>query len=137
MDQTLDIGAFEDLPAGEYRVRNPQTGAPTAAVIMLAGPEHPLRKKAQFDRQRRIRTALATTGKMPVTSPEESEAEETDLLVEATIGWRGLRSGGQDLAHSKEAARQLFTDPKRQWLRAQVRDALDQRELFIGASASN
>ena len=37
--------------------------------------------------------------------------------------------------YSREAARKLYSDPKRRWLRDQVASALNERELFTQACA--
>lgn len=128
---SFDPLAFEDAPSGELRVKHPLTGAPTAMVITLAGPEHPDRKRRLFARQRRLRAQMAKTGKMPVSDPEDDAAEEIEDLVAATLGWTG---GAQ--AYSVDAARALYSDHKRRWLYDQVKQALDERELFTRSSAS-
>ena len=55
---------------------------------------------------------------------------------------RGVFTGRNELTGSAQplspdAARRLYGDPKRRWLCAQVRDALDERELFTQASAAS
>lgn len=129
-DETFRLDEYEDVATADVRIKNPKTGAPTSMVVTLAGPEHPDRKRIQFAKSRRLRAELSKTGKLPVTDPEEDEAEETDMLVSCTIGWTGA-----DPAFSKQAARTVYTDPKRRWLRDQVLAALNERELFTRASA--
>lgn len=129
-DETFRLDEYEDVATADVRIKNPKTGAPTSMVVTLAGPEHPDRKRIQFAKSRRLRAELSKTGKLPVTDPEEDEAEETDMLVSCTIGWTGA-----DPAFSKQAARAVYTDPKRRWLRDQVLAALNERELFTRASA--
>lgn len=128
----FDPLGVEDVPTGELRIKDPLTGAPTAMVITLAGPEHPDRKRRLFVRQRRLRAAMAKTGKLPVSDPEDDEADLVDELTASTLGWTGSAQ-----PFSPEAARRLYSDPKRRWLCAQVREALDERELFTQASAAN
>lgn len=129
-DETLNLEDFEDVLMAEVRIKNPTTGAPTSMVVQLAGPEHPDRKRIAFAKSRRMRAALAKTGKIPVSDPEEDEQDETDMLVACTIEWRGAST-----PFSKDAARKLYSDPKRRWLRDQVLAALNERELFTRASA--
>ena len=121
---------FEDVSAASVAIKNPVTGAPTPMVITLAGPEHPDRKRIAFAKQRRMRAGLAKTGKLQVGDPEEDEAEELDLLVACTLGWTG-----SPVPYSPAAARALYSDPKRRWLRDQVHTALHERELFTRACA--
>lgn len=130
MDQpTFDFETIEDTTTGEHRVKAP-SGEPTAMVITLAGPEHPERKRRLMAKQRRLRAQLAKTGKMPVSDPADDEADEIDELVACTLGWLGAA-----VPYSPAAARALYSDPKRRWLRDQVAAALQERELFTRASA--
>lgn len=124
----FDFTVFEDVDSAEVRIKNPSTGAPTPMVVTLAGPEHPDRKRITFAKQRRLRAGLAKTGKLQVGDPEEDEAEELDLLIACTLGWQG-----SPVAYSAKAARELYSDPKRRWLRDQVQTALQERELFTRA----
>lgn len=137
MSTSIDIAQFEDALSADLRVRDPETGAPTDTTITLAGPEHPQRRRITFDRQRRMRAQIQKTGKLQLADPEDDELDETEMLAACTLGWSGLVSNGQPLPFSAEAARALYADAKRRWLRAQVKVALDERELFIKRSATN
>lgn len=130
--EALDLDAFEDLQASTLVLKNPVTGAPSTSTITIAGPEHPVRKKIMLDRSRKLR-AEAQRGTRAVTDPLEDIDVETDLMVGFTLGW-SITQGGAELAFSAAAARALYTDPKRQWLRAQVKVAIDQADRFIGSS---
>lgn len=129
---TFDPRAYRDTPTGELVIKDPETGGSTPLVITLAGPEHPDRKRRFFNRQRRIRTLVSKTGKMPVVDPEEEAAVEVDELVACTLGWRGYPR-----PYSAAEARALYSDPELAWLRDQVKAALAERELFIRRSAPN
>lgn len=130
MSETFDLEAYEDVTSADVRIKDPTTGAPTPMVVTLAGPEHADRKRLTFARQRRLRAALAKTGKVPVSDPEEDDAEELDMLVACTLGWSGA-----SVPYSPAEARRLYSDPKRRWLRDQVAAALQERELFTRACA--
>lgn len=127
-DDTFNLDDFEDVTSAEVRIKNPSTGAPTPMVVTLAGPEHSDRKRLTFARQRRLRGALAKTGRVPVSDPEDDDADELDMLVACTLGWVGA-----SVAYSRDEARRLYADPKRRWLRDQVAAALQERELFTRA----
>lgn len=132
----FDIADYEDVTQADITIKDPATGAPTAITFTLAGPEHPKRKKIDMDRQRRMRAQLQKTGKLQFQDPEEDEQDETDSLVACTLGWTGLTLNGHPLVFSADNARQIYTDPKRRWLRAQVVAALAEREAFIKRSAT-
>lgn len=133
--EPLDLDTFEDKLTSDLTLKNPSTGAPTAAVITVLGPEHPARKKIQFDRARRMRAEFSRSGKLAITDPVEDVEEETEFLVACTMGWTGIALAGAPVAFSTDAARKLYTDPKRQWLRVQVLKALDESSRFIGSSS--
>ncbi len=133
----FNLSEFHDTESADVVIKHPSTGAPTEAVVTIAGPEHPKRKAIVFDKQRRMRRQLAKTGKLEFTDPSEEEVEETDLLAACTLGWKGVGVDGKEVAFSKEAAAKLYADPQLRWFRAQVKAAMDERELFIRPSESN
>lgn len=133
-DAALDLDAVVQTTSAVLTLKHPVTGAATPARITVAGPEHPARKAAIFARMRVRRQEMERTGKLSVTDPAEDEQDEVALLAACTLGWSGLRVGGAVLAYSAEASAALYADPKRAWVRDQVKTALDQRELFIGGS---
>ena len=126
----FDPYSIEDVLTGTLRVRDAD-GALTSWTITLAGPEHPDRKRRLFSRQRRLRAALAKTGKIPTSDPEDDDADQLDDLVACTLGWEGAA-----LPYSPQAARTLYADTKRRWLREQVAIALEERALFMHSSAA-
>lgn len=128
--EDLDILAFEDADSADLRIKHPVTGAPTAMVVQIAGPEHPLRRRLVLDRQRRLRAHLAKTGNMHISDPEDDAADDLELTVACTLGWRGAAQ-----PYTPAAARALYADPKRRWLRDQVQAGLQDRALFMRSSA--
>ena len=131
---SLDLDDYEDIEAGKLVLVNPRTNEPTTSFIELASPEHQARKRIDLARTRKLRAEFSSTGKMPSTDPVDDIDEETDYLVASTLGWN-LTVGGQPLQFSAAAARALYTDPKKQWVRAQALAGLRKTELFIKTSA--
>lgn len=131
---TLDLDDYEDVATGVVTLTNPKTGQPTTSTITLASKDHPARKKIDMAKTRKLRNSFNQTGKLPVTDPVEDIEDETEYLVAATLGWT-LTQAGAPLEFTPDAARKLYTDPKKQWVRAQVRAALEKSELFIKNSA--
>lgn len=130
----FNLSEFHDTESADVVIKHPATGAPTDAVVTIAGPEHPKRKAIVFDKQRRMRRQLAKTGKLEFTDPSEEEVEETDLLAACTLNWKNVGFDGKEVAFSKESAAKLYADPQLRWFRAQVKAAMDERELFIKPS---
>jgi hypothetical protein len=133
----FNLSEFQDTDSATVTIKHPATGAPTEATVTIAGPEHPKRKAIVFDKQRKMRRQLTKTGKLEFTDPEEEELEETSLLAACTLAWSGVGVGGKEVPFSKEAAEKLYADPALRWFRAQVKAAMDERELFIKPSGTN
>ena len=133
MDQTtdFDFDSIEDMPTGTVRIKDAD-GAPTSMVITLAGPENPDRKRRDMTKARRFRSEFAKSGKMPVSDPQDEYDDTTDEMVACTLDWTGART-----PFSAAAARALYTDPKRQWLRVQVVTALGERSRFLASAATS
>jgi hypothetical protein len=130
----LDIDAYDDVPSGKLVLLNPKTKEPTSTWIELASPEHESRKRIDLARTRKLRAEFAATGKMPASDPLEDHDDETDYLVAACLGWNVARAG-QPLDCTPANVRALLTDPKKQWIRQQVRAGINKTELFIADSA--
>lgn len=69
-------------------------------------------------------------------TPEEIEANNTDLYVALTAGWRLLSIDGSplDLPFTPENARKLYDAPSVRWLRDQVDDFAADRGNFAPPS---
>jgi hypothetical protein len=132
----FDLDSAVQLDTAELQLKHPATGAPTGAFVLLAGPEHDVRRQRLFALMRRRRAEFERLGKLMTSDPVEDAAAELELLAACTLGWRNLSVGGQELAYSAAACAALYADPRRAWVRDQVKAALDQRDLFIGSSAS-
>lgn len=133
----FDLNSIQEVNTAKVELVHPLTKAPLGASITLAGPEHPQRKKLIFDRQRKLRASFAKKGRIDFSDPTEDEEDEIDLLAACTLGWDGIAENGKAVEFSKAAATDLYGKPELSWLRAQVREALDNRENFISESGSN
>ena len=133
-DLALDLDDAVLAEVAVLTINHPATGKPTSSTVTIAGPEHPTRKALLFKRMRTKRTELQKTGAIAMTDPEDDKADETALIADCTLAW-SLTRGGQPLAFTPAAARELYADPRWSWLRDQVLNGLDARELFISGSA--
>lgn len=131
----LDLDDFEDIESAVLFVKNPDTGEPTSSSITLASKEHPSRKKIDLSRTRKLRAQFNKTGKIPVTDPLDEIEDETTYLVASTLAWN-ITQKRKPLEFSEANARALYDNPKTQWLRRQVVEALNEDKLFIKASAT-
>jgi hypothetical protein len=130
---TFDFDSVEVLESADLRIKDPsRNNAPTGIVITLASPIHPDRKRSEQAVSRRMQAVLQKTGKLQLSDPEERELEELDKLVACTLGWVGSKT-----PFSRDAARKVYADPRRLHIRMQVREALDDMELFTQACAQS
>ncbi len=134
--QSIDLASITTLKSAEVEIVHPATAVGLGVMFLLAGPEHEVRKRAGVEAARRMRDRILADDLDVVTT----DAQETEVLVASTLGWRRkddggpVTFGGEPLPFSAEAARKLYTDPERHWLRMQVRNALERRAVFIGGS---
>ncbi|MER2537637.1 MAG: hypothetical protein ABTQ26_00195 [Azonexus sp.] len=133
----LNLSTITVITSATVEIKHPLTKAPLGAFIEIAGPEHPERKKLIFDRQRRLRATFAKKGRIDFADPVADVEEETELLVDCTIGWKGIGDGKTETPFTKAAAREIYTDPKLAWLRDQVKAEMDNQENFIQDSETN
>lgn len=143
-----DLGSIRTLQSAELEIVHPVTGQGLGVWFVLAGPEHRQRKAAVFDMARKLRERIMASGDLELKDVEADAQAETEMLVATTLGWHGpavegsadvyapVTFGGAPLPFSADAARTLYDDPERHWLRQQVRGAVERRALFIGGSPS-
>ena len=128
----MNLENISETLTADLQIVHPKTKAQLGIVVTVAGPEHPKRKALEFARARRMREQINLTGKMQLDDPEKAEEDAIDDLVGITLGITGI--DGFDF--SAGAVRDLYTDPKRAWLRRQVADGRNNLENFIEDSAT-
>ena len=124
-----DFGDVEDLEEADLELIRPGETAPCGIVIRLAGPTHPKRRAWLLARSRKLRAVMEKAGKVKLPDPVEDEAEDVELLVTCTLGWRGAAT-----AYSPDAARALYSNHRTAWVRDAVKTALEERERFTSRS---
>jgi hypothetical protein len=132
----LDLSQFDTAKAAEQgadlQLRHPTTDAPLPdAFISLVGADSD-KFQAQRRKQtnRRLENAARRSGVVKL-SDEEVQHDQIELLVAATIGWRGLELDGEKLAFSADNARMLYT--RLPWVREQVDQFIGDRANFLKA----
>lgn len=138
-EAVFDIDSIQDLDTAEIELLNPKTRQGTGAFITLAGPEHPDRKAQTFNMIRKARADMARAAaarRGAVRQPDDPEDDLRDsitMLASITLGWRGISQGGKPIAFSKQAALDLYTDPKRQWIVRQLMADMNAIDVFTKA----
>lgn len=88
--------------------------------------------------QRRTQAALErmAKGKNVVNTDAETATQQSlEDLAEMVIGWEGFEEGGKPLEFKRENVLHVLN--RYRWLREQVRDAVNDRALFLGKSSGN
>jgi len=130
----FNILSTEDVPSAEVTIKDPVTNAPTAFIIEVAGPEHPLRKQAGYTQSRRMRQELLKTGKPVLDDPEQEDQDQPSNIAGFTLSWR-VEGASVQPPFSRDLAEQLYRE--KHWLMHQVKTAMDERERFIKRSAAS
>jgi hypothetical protein len=108
-------------------------GTQTDAAITLRGADSDTYQRKLREHQRRRLDQLNRTRKV-TQSPEAIESEAIELMVAATIGWRGIERDEVEVSFSGDAARALYTEFPA--IREQVDQAINERANFLPKAAS-
>lgn len=68
-----------------------------------------------------------------LTTSEEVDSDQLELLVEMTLGWSGIVLEGTVLDFTKENARMLYSEFA--WIREQAEDFIQDRTNYLGESS--
>lgn len=137
---SLDVDKPQRMPLLHYQTRQPLRGENgEEAWIDLYSSDSDIARRHNRESQRR-RLNMRGRGKL---SPEELEAEATDLLVALTADWSlmspltTLSPNGKplDLPFSSENGRKVYDQVT--WIREQVDEFAADRGNFTPASSSN
>lgn len=138
-EAVFDLDTIEDLDTADIELLNPKTQQGTGAFITLAGPEHPERKAQTFKLIRKARADMARNAaakrgavRQP-DDPEDDMRETIAMLASITMGWRGIAQGGKPIAFTRQAAIDLYSDPKRQWIVRQLVADMNAVDVFTKA----
>lgn len=105
----------------ELEIVHPATGE-GGWFIELSAPHH-------AESQARVSDALNRINKRKVSTTKQKEADGVDLLAARVLGWRGLKSGTEEVPYSEEACHAILANPKSFWVRSQIIDALGDPSL--------
>lgn len=107
----MDLKSLLTVPehdaGAELQIVHPVTSEPTPVHIMLAGVDSRAFRNAVRSRNRKRAEAMARD------KPEDAETEESrdiEVLVQVTLGWRGLEQDGLPLPFTPENVGRLYRD---------------------------
>jgi hypothetical protein len=130
---SLDVDKSQRMPLLHYQTRQPLRGPDgEEAYIEMHSSDSEIARRHNRETQRR-RLNMRGRGKL---TPEELEAEATDLLVALTSDWLLVSLDGTilDLPFTAENARKVYD--KVIWIREQVDEFAADRGNFTPSSSS-
>lgn len=121
----LDLSAAAER-GYEFELRHPGTQAPLGMFVTVQGEDSDTyQAELRAMQQRRL------TGRQAPRTVEQIDEQALDLLVLATIGWRGIQRDGSELPCTPENVRAVYR--KFRWVREQVDAAVGDRANFLPA----
>lgn len=114
----MDFEAISNTLKDSFTIEilHPTTGE-GGWFIELASPCH-------AGAQAKVAAILDRARKRKVSTTGQDERDGVDLLVSRILGWKGLKSGEEDVPFTPETAASILTNPKAFWLRSQLIEAL-------------
>lgn len=129
MDTTFDLATLKDSmeDSAELTILHPKTGEEMNIVITLASPDsEKYRKLSMAMRNKNLQYATKNRG---LASAERLDEDSLNLLVGATLGWKGLSENGEILECTPQNVRRVYADFA--WIREQVDAFLGDRKNFF------
>lgn len=135
----MKVTDFEEIEDIGRCVIHTTKGEPTDAVLLLAGPDHPITKALDKRTWRQAATEVNRSGGKPKleTDVEQLFNEETDRLVARTLGWENFQDvDGNQMPFSPDGVRKFYANPKL-FVREQVQRFLAAKENFTKRSSAS
>lgn len=133
----MDLKTLEQQDTGEFELKAPD-GGKTGIVFILAGATHPAREALEKKQRAKGLRQLNRKGKAEVTEdPDELNELIVDRLVTCTLEWSGMTLDGKDYPFSKQAANDLYSNPRFGWIVTAVSGALNDTEVFMPPQSTN
>lgn len=129
MDTNFDLATIKDSmeDSAELTILHPKTGEEMNIVITLASPDsEKYRKLSMAMRNKNLQYATKNRG---MASAERLDEDALNLLVGATLDWKGLSENGEVLECTPQNVRHVYTDFA--WIREQVDAFLGDRKNFF------
>ena len=100
----------------ELEIFHPTTGE-GGWFIELASPCH-------AGAQSKVAAILDRSRKRKVSTTGQDERDGVELIAARILGWKGLKSGAEDVPYTPETATAILSNPKSFWVRSQLLEAL-------------
>lgn len=125
----FDLGEYKRnvSDSADIEIQHPVTGEALGVTITVLSPDSDEYRRTSLQLQNdNIRFVRKNRGK---TTAERLQQEAMDVLVAATIGWKGLQENGQDLPFTKENVRRVYAEFP--FIKEQVDEFTADRRNFI------
>lgn len=134
------------MDTADLHIVFPGTSKRTGWVITMAGPGHPQTvavnnetSRSQLDETRRIKQQQANGRKVLIddVQPEDNRREFIETIVARIVTWTPVDFGEGPVEFSKNAAVNLFSDPKKGVYFGQIVDFLVAEKSFMKGFAGD
>lgn len=114
----MDFNAIADTLKDSFtlEILHPTTGE-GGWFIELASPCH-------AGAQAKVASILDRSRKRKGSTTGQDERDGIELISARILGWKGLKSGEEEVPFTPEACMAILSNPKSFWLRNQVLEAL-------------
>lgn len=145
-----NLGTIALQEQADLEILHPIKAEGLGVYFILAGPEHPDRKRFELDKDRKLRAQINKKGSIELEEPEEDRARLLEYLRTCTLGWYSLDKdaetgvvtridaadfGAGPVPFSTGAAREVYARPDLGWIKDQVRAGLAKNDIFIKDSS--
>jgi len=114
----MDFNAIAETLKDSFtlEILHPTTGE-GGWFIELASPCH-------MGAQARVSAILDRVRKRKGSTAGQDERDGVDLICARILGWKGLKTGEDEMAYSSELAASIIANPKSFWVKTQIMEAL-------------
>lgn len=145
-----NLGTIALQEQADLELTHPKSSEGLGVFFILAGPEHPDRKRYELDKDRKLRAQINKKGSIELEEPEEDRARLLEYLRICTLGWYTLEKdegtgevtrvdavdfGAGPTPFSTGAARDVYASKELGWIKDQIRTGLAKNDVFIKDSS--
>lgn len=120
--ESIDLASLDTQAAceqgAELELLHPATGQPLGVYLTLAGVDSRThRQSLAFLAERRLKRRSVT--------PDDLRGEDVEVAARCTLGWRGVRIDGKEVAHSLDIFERF------PWIREQAVAFIGDRSQYL------
>lgn len=124
----MDLTSLKSQETTEIEIKHPVTGEGTGVFITVAGLDSVLFRAARREQLQELINAKSKAIKTEVDF-NKAEQDDINLLVKATVGWKGVEEKGKPVEFTPENVARVYFEYA--IIKEQVEKAIGDRSLFF------